>query len=331
MTPPPQDTTPHAWEDNFQYWQELYEIVNSEPPFEGYREHYGELASVGIAKDQPFSPDARMKRILEDAAKMGCALMRVESFADRRPDRVVWKDRQWQQTCGVTLAEVQAAAPLLTTDGDDILVWRYPVAKESEVQHLRALGRAKTAKKAEAARANGAQGGRPKNPDNPTETQRKTERKETQETQRKPIEGKGREGKENRKEGEGTAPHDPFRPTLEQAVGSMIAPKPMTEIWWNDCMARSGDGPFLRFDGRPMASWQHDLTSYAQRERSRSAERMHLAGAKFVPPAPNPTAHQTPEDPAGWKEWLADQTADYRGAHSFAPQFLQTAFAQRAK
>ena len=95
MTPPPQDTTPHAWEDNFQYWQELYEIVNSEPPFEGYREH-GELASVGIAKDQPFSPDARMKRILEDAAKMGCALMRVESFADRRPDRVVWKDRQWQ-------------------------------------------------------------------------------------------------------------------------------------------------------------------------------------------------------------------------------------------
>jgi hypothetical protein len=96
MTAPPQDTTPHAWEDNFQYWQELYEVVNSEPPFEGYSEHYGELAALGISKGQPFTPDARMKHILEEAAKMGCAQMRVESFADRRPDRVVWKDRQWQ-------------------------------------------------------------------------------------------------------------------------------------------------------------------------------------------------------------------------------------------
>jgi hypothetical protein len=96
MTAPPQDTTPHAWEDNFQYWQELYEVVNSEPPFEGYREHYGELAALGIARGQPFTPDARMKHILEEAAKIGCVQMRVESFADRRPDRVVWKDRQWQ-------------------------------------------------------------------------------------------------------------------------------------------------------------------------------------------------------------------------------------------
>lgn len=32
MTPMPQDTTPHAWEDNFQYWQVLYDVVNCEPP-----------------------------------------------------------------------------------------------------------------------------------------------------------------------------------------------------------------------------------------------------------------------------------------------------------
>ncbi len=74
----------------------LSDIVNSEPPFDGYREHDGELAALGIAKGQPFTPDARMKRILEQAAKSGCAQMRVESFADRRPDRVVWKDRRWE-------------------------------------------------------------------------------------------------------------------------------------------------------------------------------------------------------------------------------------------
>jgi hypothetical protein len=96
MTSPPQDTTPHAWEDNLQYWQELSEVVNSEPPFEGYREHYGELATLDIVKGRPFKPDARLQHILEEAARLGCAQMRVEAFADRRPDRVVWKDRQLQ-------------------------------------------------------------------------------------------------------------------------------------------------------------------------------------------------------------------------------------------
>jgi hypothetical protein len=96
MTPKPQDTTPHAWEESFRYWEVLYEVVNSEPPLEDSRAQYGELAALGIAKGQPFKPDARMTRILEEAAKTGCAQMRVESFADRRPDRVVWSDRQWQ-------------------------------------------------------------------------------------------------------------------------------------------------------------------------------------------------------------------------------------------
>jgi hypothetical protein len=96
LTPPPQDTTPLAWEDNVQYWQVLHEVVNAEPPFEGYRDHYGELAALGIMKGQPFASDTRMQRILAQAAKIGSAQMRVESFADRRPARVVWPDRTWE-------------------------------------------------------------------------------------------------------------------------------------------------------------------------------------------------------------------------------------------
>jgi hypothetical protein len=37
-----------------------------------------------------------MKRILEKAARMANAQMRVQSLADRRPDRVVWADRKWE-------------------------------------------------------------------------------------------------------------------------------------------------------------------------------------------------------------------------------------------
>jgi hypothetical protein len=37
-----------------------------------------------------------MQRILEQAAQIGNAQMRVQSFADRRPDRIVWQDRKWE-------------------------------------------------------------------------------------------------------------------------------------------------------------------------------------------------------------------------------------------
>ncbi len=52
-----------------------------------------------------------------------------------------WKDRQWQQTCGVTLAEVNDAAPLLSWDGATLIVWAYPVEREVEVQAKREGGK----------------------------------------------------------------------------------------------------------------------------------------------------------------------------------------------
>ena len=96
LTPIPQDTTPDRWEDNLEYWRAVHRVVDSEPPFEGYRSAYGELSALGISKGHPFDPDDRMLGILERAARMGDAQMRVQSFADRRPDRVVWPDRQWE-------------------------------------------------------------------------------------------------------------------------------------------------------------------------------------------------------------------------------------------
>jgi hypothetical protein len=91
-----QDTTPLKWEDNFAFWEVLHRTVDTEPVFDGYHDYYGELAALGIEKGKPFTPDARMKAVLERAAKIANAQMRVQSFADRRPDRVVWQDRQWQ-------------------------------------------------------------------------------------------------------------------------------------------------------------------------------------------------------------------------------------------
>jgi hypothetical protein len=96
LTPDPQDLTADRWEDNIEYWEALHEVIETEPPLDGYRLAYGELAALGIVKGQPFAPDERMRAILERAAVIGNAQMRVESFADRRPDREVWPGRHWE-------------------------------------------------------------------------------------------------------------------------------------------------------------------------------------------------------------------------------------------
>ena len=64
-----------------------------------------------------------------------------------------WKDRQWQQLCGVTLREVTRASQLLTWDGQDLVVWAFPFQKQKEVQARRRV-----------AARNGRHGGRPHNP-----------------------------------------------------------------------------------------------------------------------------------------------------------------------
>jgi hypothetical protein len=57
---------------------------------------YGLLASLGIEKGKPFNPDLRMQGILVKAAQIGNDQMRVQSFADRRTDRLAWPDRKWE-------------------------------------------------------------------------------------------------------------------------------------------------------------------------------------------------------------------------------------------
>lgn len=96
LTGKPQDTTPITVERTLDFWQVLHEYVQSEPALVESRAAYGDLAALGIEKGKPFEPDDRLQRILVAAAEEGNDQMRVQSFADRRPDRVVWPDRQWE-------------------------------------------------------------------------------------------------------------------------------------------------------------------------------------------------------------------------------------------
>lgn len=64
-----------------------------------------------------------------------------------------WKDRQWQQTCAVTKQEVEEAEPLLTIDGEDVVVWAYPTHAEEANRKLREGGGDAGRKSGEARRA----------------------------------------------------------------------------------------------------------------------------------------------------------------------------------
>jgi hypothetical protein len=90
------DMSSVSYETSLKYWEVLHKVINEEPAFEAYRMEYGELGALGIEKGKPFSPDARMKEILEKAAKIANGQMRVQSFADRSPDRLAWPDRKWE-------------------------------------------------------------------------------------------------------------------------------------------------------------------------------------------------------------------------------------------
>ena len=65
------------------YWDLINELVQAEPVEAGNPEILGLLASVGIVKGKPFSPDARMREILSDAVKVGNATARTASLDPR--------------------------------------------------------------------------------------------------------------------------------------------------------------------------------------------------------------------------------------------------------
>ncbi len=62
---------------DYQIFEEINEVVQAEPSEGQDPEILGQLASIGIKKGQPFEPDARMKKILTEAADVGAVTVRA--------------------------------------------------------------------------------------------------------------------------------------------------------------------------------------------------------------------------------------------------------------
>jgi hypothetical protein len=85
--------TIHA--NDFSFFEEMNKVVQYEPADAFNPEFVGQLAAIGIKKGRPFAPDARMKKLLTQAAAIGNASARAISYAPRKESVFFYKDRQW--------------------------------------------------------------------------------------------------------------------------------------------------------------------------------------------------------------------------------------------
>jgi hypothetical protein len=90
------DATLLRWEDNLTYWQKLHAVIDTEPVMDEFRPMYGLLAAIGIEKGRPFAPDARMKKILTEAAYVANATARAIIYRTRMPDSYFYPNSAWK-------------------------------------------------------------------------------------------------------------------------------------------------------------------------------------------------------------------------------------------
>lgn len=78
---------------DFGYWEELNAAIQNEPIDTLDPEILGLLSSIGIEKGKPFKPDARMKKILEDAANVAAVTARALTARPRDKRLYVYGDQ----------------------------------------------------------------------------------------------------------------------------------------------------------------------------------------------------------------------------------------------
>lgn len=86
--------TIHA--NDFGFYEELAQVIAKEPIDFIDPELRGLAASIGLRKDKPFAPDARMKGILTESAAVANATARAIAFETRDPEAFYYDKSQWK-------------------------------------------------------------------------------------------------------------------------------------------------------------------------------------------------------------------------------------------
>ncbi|VAW67033.1 protein of unknown function DUF882 [hydrothermal vent metagenome] len=82
--------------NDFHFYKELNDVLQREPVSMIDHELRGMMSSIGLQKGKKFTPDARMKKLLTDAMKIGNATARSLYFNPRMAQAYKWKGKQWK-------------------------------------------------------------------------------------------------------------------------------------------------------------------------------------------------------------------------------------------
>jgi hypothetical protein len=101
------------------FYELVNELVQAEPAGSTNPELMGQLAAIGIVKGQPFEPDERMQRILEDAAAVGAATSRALVFDPRATEGFAYydDDSAWVMPLWVGGYNFETPPPQVTPEG----------------------------------------------------------------------------------------------------------------------------------------------------------------------------------------------------------------------
>jgi hypothetical protein len=81
---------------DYPFWEYLNQVVQEEPTESVDPVTLGFYASIGIQKGKPFAPDARMKKILTEAAAVGDATARAITFRMRYKEAYYYPNSTWR-------------------------------------------------------------------------------------------------------------------------------------------------------------------------------------------------------------------------------------------
>ena len=80
--------------NDFSAYEKLHALIQTEPDDFLGPEAKGMMAAIGIEKGKPFNPDARMKKILNDAMEIANGAARAISYFPRDPGNLTFKDSE---------------------------------------------------------------------------------------------------------------------------------------------------------------------------------------------------------------------------------------------
>src|SRR6267142_4582120 len=104
---------------DFSFFEMINANVQQEPADSYNTELAGQLAAIGIVKGKPFNPDARIRKILTDAAAVGNAAGRSLNwrFSVSHPDWAYYPGSAWGNMLWQGGANFETPPPLFTKEG----------------------------------------------------------------------------------------------------------------------------------------------------------------------------------------------------------------------